>query len=55
MIKKIVVLGGGSAGWLTAAILAAEFQGNEDSMVSISVIESPDVKTIGVGDRKSVV
>lgn len=50
MIKKIVVLGGGSAGWLTAAILAAEFQGREDSMVSITVIESPDVKTIGVGE-----
>ena len=45
-ISRIVILGGGSAGWLTAGVLAAEYGGS----LSITVIESPDVPTIGVGE-----
>ncbi len=44
-INKIVVVGGGSAGWMTAATLIKEFP-NKD----ISVIESKDVPTVGVGE-----
>lgn len=44
---KIVVLGGGSAGWLTASIIAAE---NVGSDVQVHVVESPNVPTIGVGE-----
>ncbi|MDP5035728.1 MAG: tryptophan 7-halogenase [Alishewanella sp.] len=44
----IVVVGGGSAGWLTAAILAADHQ--TDPHVNISLIESASVPTIGVGE-----
>ena len=44
-INKIVVVGGGSAGWMTAATLIKEFPGK-----SISVIESKDVPTVGVGE-----
>ena len=49
-IKHIVVLGGGSAGWLTAGILAAEHRIKTNSSLSITLVESPDVKTIGVGE-----
>lgn len=45
---KILIVGGGTAGWLTAGLLAAEY--GRDSGVNITVVESPDVKTIGVGE-----
>lgn len=45
---NIVVVGGGSAGWLTAALLAADHQTNP--LVTISLIESATVPTIGVGE-----
>ncbi|MCP8898146.1 tryptophan halogenase family protein [Gilvimarinus xylanilyticus] len=46
MNKKIVIVGGGTAGWLTAAVLAAEFTAG----VEITLIESPEVSPIGVGE-----
>jgi tryptophan halogenase len=42
---KIVIVGGGSAGWMTAATLIKAFPERD-----ISVIESPDVPSIGVGE-----
>ena len=48
-IKHILIVGGGSAGWLTAAILAARFQGGP-SGVNITLVESPNVPTVGVGE-----
>lgn len=48
-IKNIIILGGGSAGWLTAAFLASQYAPAEDG-IKISLIESPDVPTIGVGE-----
>ncbi|WP_188150870.1 tryptophan halogenase family protein [Teredinibacter waterburyi] len=50
MIKHIVIVGGGTAGWLTAGILAAELAGGAESSVRITLIESPDVAAIGVGE-----
>ncbi len=47
---NIVVVGGGSAGWLTAGILAAEFQQSGADAPGITLIESPDVPTLGVGE-----
>ena len=46
-IKKIVIVGGGTAGWMTAMILANSLirQG-----VEISLVESPVVGIIGVGE-----
>jgi len=47
-IRQIVIVGGGSAGWLTANILAARFH-TDDRGVSITLVESPNVPTVGVG------
>jgi len=49
-IKKIVIVGGGSAGWLTAGVLAAEHKIAQQQSLEITLVESPDVKTIGVGE-----
>lgn len=49
-IKQVVIVGGGSAGWLTAGILAAEHQAKLSTGLKITLIESPDVNSIGVGE-----
>lgn len=49
-ISKVVIVGGGSAGWLTAGLLASELAGDDQRPVSITLVESPDVQTIGVGE-----
>jgi tryptophan 7-halogenase len=49
-VKHIVVLGGGSAGWITAALLAAEHGGPLPGALKISLVESPDTPSIGVGE-----
>ena len=45
-VKEIVIAGGGTAGWLVAGVLAADHGDN----LRITVVESPDVATIGVGE-----
>ena len=49
-IKRVVVVGGGAAGWLTAGTIAAEHDAHLDSGVEVLLVESPDVATIGVGE-----
>ena len=44
-IKNITIVGGGSAGWMTASTLIKAFPNKK-----ITVIESPDVPIIGVGE-----
>ena len=46
-IRSIAVIGGGTAGWMTALILANHL-GRRG--VEISLLESPTVETIGVGE-----
>jgi len=49
-VKKVVIVGGGTAGWLTAGILAAEHNGAEKAGLDITLIESKNIKPIGVGE-----
>jgi tryptophan halogenase len=48
-ISSIVIVGGGSAGWITAMYLNKLYQ-HQQQNVSIIVIESPDISVIGVGE-----
>lgn len=47
---SILILGGGAAGWLTAAVLAAEHGRVRGGQCDIALVESPDIPTIGVGE-----
>jgi len=46
-IKKIVILGGGTSGWFSAAVLAHQFK---KSSISIELVESDQIGIIGVGE-----
>jgi flavin-dependent dehydrogenase len=52
-INNVVIVGGGTAGWLTAALIAARHPARDDGApgaLSITLIESPDTPSIGVGE-----
>ena len=48
-VGSVVILGGGTAGWLSAAYLAASAQ-RSGRKLTITVIEAPDIAPIGVGE-----
>ncbi len=49
-IQRIVVVGGGTAGWLTAGVIAARHRARMEAGFSVTLIESPTVSIIGVGE-----
>ncbi|MGP9799800.1 tryptophan halogenase family protein [Rheinheimera sp. NSM] len=49
-IRSVLVVGGGTAGWLTAANLAQSFNSAAEGAIRVTLIESPDIPTIGVGE-----
>ncbi|MDH5501572.1 MAG: tryptophan 7-halogenase, partial [Gammaproteobacteria bacterium] len=48
--RRVLIVGGGSSGWMTAAYLDAILNTDGRDPVDISLIESPDVPRIGVGE-----
>lgn len=49
-VTEIVIVGGGTAGWLAACRIAARVATSGQAGLSVTLIESPDVPTIGVGE-----
>jgi flavin-dependent dehydrogenase len=50
--NSVVIVGGGTAGWLTAGIIAARHysKNSPTQKTEIILVESPDVKNLGVGE-----
>jgi tryptophan 7-halogenase len=48
--QSVVIVGGGTAGWLTAGVIAARHKARMANGFSVTLIESPTVKIIGVGE-----
>ena len=49
-IRNIVIVGGGTAGWLTAGIIAAKHRSRIPHDFTVTLVESPNVPIIGVGE-----
>lgn len=50
MAKRVLIVGGGSAGWMAAAYLDAVLNTADERRADIALLESPDVPRIGVGE-----
>jgi tryptophan halogenase len=49
-IRRIVVVGGGTAGWIVAGVLASRYPPRAEGGVSVTLIESRQQPPIGVGE-----
>ncbi len=49
-LKHVVIVGGGSAGWITAGSIAAMHNSKSAQEIKVTLIESPDVSSVGVGE-----
>lgn len=48
--RSILIIGGGTAGWLTAAYLAKYLEIADSDRLEITLLESPEIGIIGVGE-----
>lgn len=49
-IQKILVVGGGTAGWLTACYLAKALNTAASGSIQVELVESPNIGLLGVGE-----
>ncbi|MBN8808868.1 MAG: tryptophan 7-halogenase [Sphingomonas sp.] len=49
-ISHVVIVGGGTAGWLAACRIAAAVRPDATPPLTVTLVESPEVETIGVGE-----
>ena len=50
MTKSVLIVGGGTAGWITAGYLASVLGTHSGKGVKITLVESPEIGIIGVGE-----
>ena len=50
MVRKLIVVGGGTAGWVSAAYLARMLCADLADGIEITLVEAPDIGAIGVGE-----
>jgi tryptophan halogenase len=54
-VTQVTIVGGGTAGWLTAMTLGTMLNGRSDrDKVRVTLIESPNIPTVGVGEATVV-
>lgn len=46
-VKKVIVVGGGTSGWMAAAVLSTSLAQHS---ISVTVVDSSDIGTVGVGE-----
>lgn len=49
-VKRVLIAGGGTAGWITAGVLAARYPRRGPEGIEITLLESPARPPIGVGE-----
>jgi len=49
-INTIAIVGGGTAGWLAAGVIAAHHKTDDSDAIKVVLIESSDIPTVGVGE-----
>jgi len=49
-INRVIIVGGGTAGWLAANHLAKNLINTNENSIEVILVESPNIPTIGVGE-----
>ncbi|MCF6194954.1 MAG: tryptophan 7-halogenase [Kangiellaceae bacterium] len=50
IVDRVLIVGGGTAGWLTAGILSKQLNSTQSSSVKVTLVESPNIPIMGVGE-----